>query len=51
VFERSARGAITGLRLIYPNGHEQWFPARAPDLPSLRLPGRAQTPQTAEPRG
>ena len=51
VFERSAHGAITGLRLIYPNGHEQWFPARAPDLPSLRLPGRAQTPQTAEPRG
>ncbi len=38
VFERGAAGTITGLKLVYPNGHEVWFPAQAARLPPLRLP-------------
>ena len=44
VFERATGGTITGLRLIYANGHELWFPARAVALPPLPLPGTAGAP-------
>jgi hypothetical protein len=37
VFERGAYGAITGLRVTYPSGYEQWFPARPLPLPALQL--------------
>jgi hypothetical protein len=48
-FERSGHGAITGVRLIYPNGHELWFPARALRLPPLQMPKGAGSPQMVEP--
>lgn len=44
VFERGADGAITGLWLIYTNGHELWFPAVAPVLPPLPVPARTDVP-------